>query len=451
MVCLLFLSLFAFVGLGWAKPIYDPVQVHLSYHGNSDEMVVTWITMSKVDRDSYVVYGEDYTNLTMKATPYHIHHFKVEGIDEIERWVYKTTLTGLKERTIYYYRAGNDYKLSAVYNFKSLAKDMKEYTVCIYGDLGLKNGVSTDAVIEDAQDGKFDLIIHIGDIAYSMHSDKGRIGDKFFEKIVPISAFVPYMTVAGNHEHKYKFKHYKSRLTMPSNGVDIHDNQFYSFDLGDVHYIGLSSEYYGYNWIEHIKKQYAWLKKDLEANTKPWIITYLHRPYYCSNRDGHKSDCTGEDNEYIRVGDGEIPGFEKLFNEKGVDITFWGHKHFYERLFPVYNNQTFYQPLNVYYNAQTPVYVITGCAGNRENHALFNDYIVPYSAIRSEDYGYMIMKVHNGTHIHLTQMGAEKGNIVDDLWVTKEAGYRPGVKNAPVTGRKIDKELLRQINDKQDW
>ncbi|KAK0407920.1 hypothetical protein QR680_003673 [Steinernema hermaphroditum] len=448
---LLPLSLFGLFALGWTTNP-SPSQVHLSYHGKPDEMVVTWITFEKVDTEkSYVLYGTDWHNLTEKAIPYHVHSFIVPGVDEIERWVYRTKLTGLKERTRYYYRAGNDYKLSNMFNFKSFAEDMTNFTVCIYGDLGLENGVSTDAVISAAQEGQFDLIIHIGDLAYDMHSEKGTIGDKFFDKITPISAFIPYMTVAGNHEHKHDFEHYKSRLTMPHNGAGVHDNQFYSFNLGQVHFIGLSSEYYGYDHVEHIKKQYRWLEKDLTENTKPWIIAYMHRPYYCSNRNGKKSDCTGEDNEYIRVGDGDVPGLEKIFNEQGVDICLWGHKHFYERLFPVYNNQTFYQMLNVYRNTETPTYIVTGCAGNREKHAFYSDYIPSYSAVRSEEYGYMVMKVFNSTHIHVRQMSAESGKFVDDLWITKTEGYRPGVKNAPVYGRKIDKERLRQINEDSDW
>uniref|UniRef100_A0A1I7YKF4 Purple acid phosphatase n=1 Tax=Steinernema glaseri TaxID=37863 RepID=A0A1I7YKF4_9BILA len=446
---LLLLSVVALSALGWAANP-DPSQVHLSYHGKPDEMVVTWVTFEEIDKESYVFYGTDPKKLSHKVTPYDIHSFKVIGNDEIERWVYRTRLTGLTEKTRYYYRAGNEYKMSNMYNFKSLAEDMTNFTVCIYGDLGLENGVSTEAIIDAAQDGQFDLIIHIGDLAYDLHSEKGKIGDQFFDKIVPISAFVPYMTVAGNHEHKHDFEHYKRRLTMPHNGVGIHDNQFYSFDLGDVHFVGLSSEYYGYDWTEHIKEQYEWLKKDLSLTTKPWIIAYMHRPFYCSNRNGKKSDCHGEDNEYIRVGSEDVPGLEKLFNEKGVDICFWGHKHFYERLFPVYDNRSFYQSLNVYYNTQTPTYIVNGCAGNREDHALFDATATPYSAVRSEEYGYTVMKIHNATHIHLQQIAAQKGTFVDNLWITKAPGYRPGVKNVPIPSRVIDKEALRKINEEND-
>lgn len=42
-------------------------------------------------------------------------------------------------------------------------------------------------------------------------------------QIEPISAYVPYMTVVGNHEYKYNFSHYINRFTMPN----TQDNLFY--------------------------------------------------------------------------------------------------------------------------------------------------------------------------------------------------------------------------------
>lgn len=62
-----------------------------------------------------------------------------------------------------------------------------------------------------------------GDIAYSMHSHDGYLGDQFFRQIEPIAAYVPYMVVAGNHEEKYNFSHYVNRFRMPG----YIDNQYY--------------------------------------------------------------------------------------------------------------------------------------------------------------------------------------------------------------------------------
>lgn len=68
------------------------------------------------------------------------------------------------------------------------------------------------------------------------------------------------------------------------------NNHFYSFNVGPVHIIGFSSEFYyyvEYGWTQ-IARQYEWLENDLkEANKpenralRPWIITMAHRPMYC--------------------------------------------------------------------------------------------------------------------------------------------------------------------------
>ncbi len=79
---------------------------------------------------------------------------------------------------------------------------------------------------KETQAGMYDLFMHVGDFAYDMHSVKGyffsksvlvgqvilllknlfqeggRVGDEFMRQIEAIAAYVPYMTVAGNHEHK---------------------------------------------------------------------------------------------------------------------------------------------------------------------------------------------------------------------------------------------------------
>ena len=116
--------------------------------------------------------------------------------------------------------------------------------------------------------------------------------------IEPIAAYVPYMTCPGNHESFDNFTHYKYRFTMPDWEPHLQSsdlNMFYSFDLGPVHFISLSTEYYYFlNYgANQILRQYNWLKKDLESIDRqktPWVVLYGHRPMYCSDDD--HDDCT---------------------------------------------------------------------------------------------------------------------------------------------------------------
>ncbi|KIH56224.1 Ser/Thr phosphatase family protein [Ancylostoma duodenale] len=246
------------------------------------------------------------------------------------------------------------------------------HRVCIFGDLGRHHGNSTASIIRNGLAGMFDFVVHVGDIAYDLQDDDGKNGDKFMNQLEPLISRIPYMVVAGNHEYEDGiFPNFQQRFWMPPNGRD--GNQFYSFDLGPVHWTALSTEYYGFYQdlgSGPILDQYKWLKNDLE----------------------------------IRIGNDDVPGLEKPFIQHGVDIGFWGHE-------------------NCYHNAQAPTYIITGSAGCHSPGTKFDKHPVPFSAKRLNDYGYTIVTVANMTHIHLQQLSIDEDEaIVDDFWISKDLG-----------------------------
>ena len=61
------------------------------------------------------------------------------------------------------------------------------------------------------------MIIHVGDFAYDMATDNGRVGNEFMQQIQPIAAYVPYMTCVGNHEYyeDFNMSSYKAHFSMP--------------------------------------------------------------------------------------------------------------------------------------------------------------------------------------------------------------------------------------------
>lgn len=207
------------------------------------------------------------------------------------------------------------------------------------------------------------------------------------------------------------------------------ENIFYSFNLGPVHFIGFSTEvYYFLNYgIKPLVNQYEWLERDLlEANKpenrklRPWIITYGHRPMYCSNDNG--DDCSNIQS-LVRVGlPGHLFGLEELFYKHGVDVELWAHEHSYERLWPIYDykvyNGSYDHP---YTNPKAPVHIVTGSAGCKEGREPFERKIPPWSAIHSQDYGYTKLKAHNGTHLYFEQISDDKdGQVIDTFWLVKD-------------------------------
>lgn len=76
--------------------------------------------------------------------------------------------------------------------------------------MGNENAQSLPRLQEEAQRGLYDAAIHIGDFAYDMNTDNARVGDEFMKQIQEVAAYLPYMTVPGNHEEKYNFSNYRS-------------------------------------------------------------------------------------------------------------------------------------------------------------------------------------------------------------------------------------------------
>ena len=111
-----------------------------------------------------------------------------------------------------------------------------------------------------------------------------------------------------------------------SGGVASGNPAFYSFDIGNIHFISLDS--YGkednkYFLHDTIGPQVQWLKKDLEANkNKGWVITYWHHPPY--SKGTHDSDTDD-------IMSGVRENLLRILDRYEVDLVLTGHSHVYER------------------------------------------------------------------------------------------------------------------------
>ncbi|XP_063384993.1 acid phosphatase type 7 isoform X3 [Cydia fagiglandana] len=367
--------LFFFLSLGAARaydcPYCQPEQVHIAFGEKPNDIVLTWTTFNDT-QGSYATFGKE--QLTDQASGYSTL-FRDGGKQRRELYIHRVTLRGLDYDTTYVYNVGSEFGMSERFSFHvpPAGNDIK-VRAAIYGDMGNRNAHSLSYLQEEAERGGFDLILHVGDFAYDMHDDDARVGDQFMRQIQPIASLVPYMTCPGNHEAAYNFSNYRARFSMPGGT----ESMFYSFDLGPVHFVSISTEYYYFfEWgARMLFEQFAWLQEDLtNANLpknraeRPWIVLMGHRPMYCSNSDD--IDCSLE---YTRRG---IPfiglSLEPLLQQHGVDVVVWAHEHSYERSWPLYDGKVYNGSLDhPYTNPGAPVHVVTGSAGCQENHSLFN-------------------------------------------------------------------------------
>lgn len=96
---------------------------------------------------------------------------------------------------------------------------------------------------------------------------------------------------------------------------------YYGYDLGAWKVISLNSEIVtnpAFS-VEARREQEAWLKKELEANTKKCTVVYFHRPRFSSG--GH-------------AGDLRMTGIWNILYDANVDLVINGHEHHYERFYP---------------------------------------------------------------------------------------------------------------------
>jgi len=403
----------------------QPEQIHLSYGADPTQMVVTWVTMNAT-KPSMVEYGV--SSLT-DVTYGNVTVFVDGGDRHRVLFIHRVILTGLTPGQSYVYHCGSDDGWSSLYLFTAMT-DGTDWSprFVVYGDMGNTNAQSLPRLQEEVQHGDYDVVLHVGDFAYDMDTDNAHVGDEFMRQIEPIAAYLPYMTCPGNHEEAYNFSNYDNRFTMISQNENRISNHYYSWNIGPIHIVSFSTEFFFYlNYgVDQLQYMYDWLVADLqEANTpenralRPWIITMGHRPMYCSNND--TDDCTFT-SSILRTGFYGMYPMEELFYENGVDLEFWAHEHSYERLWPIYNytvyNGSYDEP---YTNPKAPVHIITGSAGCDEDLTPFKNIDYPWSAFRAADYGYTRMNVYNSTHLYLEQVSDDQdGAVIDHMWLIKD-------------------------------
>ncbi|KAL5467041.1 hypothetical protein EMCRGX_G031208 [Ephydatia muelleri] len=392
----------------------QPEQVHLSYGYDPSQMTVVWSTPD--NSSSTVLYGLTPYNLDSSDTGV-CWEFTEDNPDGLH-YVHMVVLQDLIPGTEYWYVVQSNSYTSELFHFRAMRQGQDwGPSLIVYGDMGRTGGEpSLPALIQEVASGGYDAILHVGDFAYDLDSDGGVNGDGFMNRIQQLAAYVPYMTCPGNHESGSNFSQYLNRFAMPYDSSP----HWYSWNIGNVHFISYSTEVYFNGW--GVEEQYTWLEQDLkDANTpenrtaRPWIIAYGHRPMYCSTVGN--DDCTSPQS-LVRA------GLETLFYSYGVDVIFEGHEHAYERMWPVYNETV---TADSYDNPKAPVHIISGFAGcNEEYGECFVPMLGargPWSALRfwlPLLHGYGRLQVVNGTHLHWEQVIAGDMSLLDEIWITQD-------------------------------
>lgn len=218
-------------------------------------------------------------------------------------------LTGLSPGVTYCYRIPGYTKGAGFVTPPPVGSDAPVRFIA-FGDSG-SGSDNQRTVFEQMQTVPFQLVLHLGDVAY----DSGAVSEldaNYFNVYSKMLKSFPVYAVAGNHDYATDdARPLRQAFVLPTNGSQ---ERWYSFDRGQVHFVGLDTEQIG-------PDQAAWLEADLSANPLPWTIVFAHRPPFSSGEHGGSADFQRE--------------FVPILRSHHVDLILSGHEHDYERFKPV--------------------------------------------------------------------------------------------------------------------
>ena len=335
--------------------------------GKQDSITIRWRT--NVVSNSRVKWGTvfgTYPNIVDSATSTTEHIVRIGGLTADTKYWYtigSTTVTLQATNTNYFLTL-------------PLSNTTRKLRFLAIGDCG--NNSTNQVNVKNtflnyigAND--VDAMILLGDNAYNTGTD-AEFQTNFFDVYKnDLLKFYKLYPAPGNHDYGNTTANNTKTGSTPANSMPYHLNftvpkageiggvpsgvkNYYSFNIGDVHFISLDS--YGNDaglLGDTLGTQTNWLKADLAANTKKWTVAYFHHPPY--TKTSHTSDT---EMDLVAIREKMI----RILERNGVDLILCGHAHGYERSYLLkgfYN--TFASPLlDANFNAAS--YTATGNTQN---------------------------------------------------------------------------------------
>lgn len=265
---------------------------------------------------------------------------------------HEVRVTGLTPDTKYYYRFGSS--TSALQqgndNFFVTAPPSsatRKIRIAAFGDCGRNDNSYQSGTLSSYRNyvgsNPAEVMLLLGDNAYETGTDaefQTRFFDVYSPNILKNHVLFPS---PGNHDYADNASRqadhnipYYSMFTNPAaaecGGVASGTEAYFSWNWGNVHFLSLDS--YGKEnagttrMYDTTGAQAVWVKNDLAANTRPWVIAYWHHPPF--TKGGHNSDTNAE---LISI----RQNFIRILERYGVDLIVCGHSHDYERSYLLKN------------------------------------------------------------------------------------------------------------------
>lgn len=303
--------------------------------------------------------------------------------DGVTTYIHTAAVSNPKPGTAYEYRVGAGDKRSSWQSFHTAQGH--DFKALIFPDSQSSDYSVWAATAQPAwqrnQDAQF--FINMGDLV-----DNGQDHyqwNAWFDVVGDMIARIPVVPLLGNHE-TYD-KNWKVRMpeaylhlfALPRIDREKYQNQFYSFDYGDVHFVVLNTQSQELADFEPSldEDEVAWFKEDMAKTTKKWKIVLMHKDplqYGFANRPQPREEGFSPEGRL----------WMPLFDQYGVDAVLSAHLHTYRDRGHIRNFQR---------DESGPLYLITGVAGNVQYPGLWKQHSLDeYVAPQPETDNYMTLE-----------------------------------------------------------
>lgn len=311
--------------------------------------------------------------------------------DEVTRYLYTATITGLTPRTTYEYRVGYENKRGDWHPLTTAgsgankvattddakAAESEDFTALIFPDSQSADYRGWDALAKEAykRNPTAAFFINMGDLVDN--GEDASQWDAWFTAVEPMIEDIPFVGVMGNHE-TYNLqwqvrepKAYLSLFDFPAVPQREDKNRYYSFDYNDVHFVVLDTQLAERPEAEReqaLAREEAWLRHDLLATKARWKVVLMHKDtlrYPNTKRPDTVPGIT--DMGYA---------FMPIFDEYHVDAVVSAHYHMYRRRGHIKDFRR---------DESGPLYIISGVAGDVRYATLWKShpldtFVSPYPA-----------------------------------------------------------------------
>lgn len=358
-----------------------------------------------------------------------------EQLAPMYRW-HTVKLTGLEPNTKYYYRVDSGSDTSAVYSFRTQPADPYNGHIrfLLFSDTQ-DDSAMTGKVIRSARDKVMELyggdlsdninvIAHTGDIVGN-GSVISYWTDQFMRPFAPLTPYIPFLSVAGNHEMEhqnyYTYIKYDDISAFPPSHALF--EKIWTYRLPRILFIGLNTNViasYGNEQKQWLDSKLAEAENDTAID---FVFCFLHHPPF--------TELWGEGNTAYVADD--ILGVLKKYSK--VQQLSYGHTHAYE--------MGVIQSEAANSKGDFRISCVGGGGGDRDRWGEYINYDYPEINIALDHHFYILFdfnlaeKSYTGQMFDLGNPDYAVGNIVSDSWhrkLNQPAPDKPAAMNPTYSG-----------------